>query len=138
VIPVNKVGVMGAGLAKQFAQKFPQYVTAYKDWCKTPTTQLLVIDRFIFLPTKNHWRENSDLKTVLGNVRVMYTSFIPHDQGKSVSIPLVGAGLGGLDDRIVEHFLVRYAQGAKLLYGIETDVYGRGTNARLYSKAPHY
>ena len=33
-VPVNCVGVMGAGLAKQFKQRFPGLNSDYQAWCE--------------------------------------------------------------------------------------------------------
>jgi O-acetyl-ADP-ribose deacetylase (regulator of RNase III) len=40
VNPVNCVGVMGRGLAKQFKQQFPEYYKEYKRHCRQELLQL--------------------------------------------------------------------------------------------------
>lgn len=104
---VNCVGVMGAGLALQFKNKYPENFEAYKAACKRSEVKpgrMFVFEtgqatppRFIInFPTKNHWRKKSYLPYIdqglIDLVRVL------HDKGiRSVAIPALGVGLGGLD-----------------------------------------
>lgn len=127
VIPVNMVGVMGAGLAKQFAKTYPEHVQEYVTWCQEYALrpqQICIGGRFIMLPTKYHWRDNSDIKTIRREVSYMYTYMIPHYRGKSVALPLLGAGLGGLDPKEVKSMLKKMGTGAEALWDIQTDVFG--------------
>lgn len=127
VIPVNMVGVMGAGLAKQFAKKYPEHVEEYQHWCKNYTSspqQLKIANKFIMLPTKHHWRENSEMIKIRGQVSYMFMYMIPHYKNKSVALPLLGAGLGGLDSKEVKAMLTKMSKGAEMLWNIETDIYG--------------
>ncbi len=116
---VNCVGVMGRGIALQFKKKFPENFKAYAAACKQERVQpgrmfvfdsgLFVNPRFIInFPTKRHWRGKSRMEDVesglVGLVRV-----IQERQIRSIAIPPLGCGLGGLNweevkDRIERAF----------------------------------
>ncbi len=72
VNPVNTVGVMGAGVAKQFKQRFPEMYEDYRRACREGKVYIKIENgkiryrphvylfkkSFIILnlPTKTHWR----------------------------------------------------------------------------------
>lgn len=104
---VNCVGVMGRGIALQFKNAFPQNFKAYAVACKNEEVQpgrmfvfetgQLTNPRYIInFPTKRHWRGKSrmeDIETGLNDlVEVIHQYNI-----RSVAIPPLGSGLGGLD-----------------------------------------
>lgn len=104
---VNCVGVMGRGIALQFKNMYPLNFKAYESACKREAVQpgrmfvfetgQLTPPRFIVnFPTKRHWRGKSrieDIETGLADlVKVI------RDRGiRSIAIPPLGSGLGGLD-----------------------------------------
>jgi O-acetyl-ADP-ribose deacetylase (regulator of RNase III) len=104
---VNCAGVMGKGLALQFKQRFPEYFAAYAEACAAGEVRLgrvhvVKLDRwFISFPTKKHFRSRShlqDIRTGLDDLaRVIGELGI-----RSVAVPALGCGLGGLDWREVE------------------------------------
>lgn len=64
VCPVNCVGVMGAGLAKEFKRRFPNYYFDYMIACNnrqlefgTLHARAIVNTLIISFPTKYHWKE---------------------------------------------------------------------------------
>ena len=72
VNPVNCVGVMGAGLAKQFKEAYPEAYEDYKTYCEEGHMKVYKCHVFvrqnadaqkyiINCPTKDHWREPSYL-----------------------------------------------------------------------------
>ena len=77
VIPVNAVGVMGAGLAKQVKIKHPEVCSIYKKWCREGRLDAgggvqidyaaNAEDRRIFylMATKQHWRSPSQLHWIV-------------------------------------------------------------------------
>jgi O-acetyl-ADP-ribose deacetylase (regulator of RNase III) len=104
---VNTVGVAGKGIALQFRQAFPNNFKAYSAAAKRGEVRpgrMFVFDtnqmgfpRYIInFPTKRHWRGKSrldDIRTGLDDlVRVLREYEI-----KSVAIPPLGCGNGGLD-----------------------------------------
>lgn len=107
VNPVNAVGVMGAGLAKEFRARFPANYRAYLRACKSGHVapgRMFVYDygagrspRYIInFPTKRHWKDPSrmaDIESGLAGLR----RTLAERAIASVALPALGAGLGGLD-----------------------------------------
>jgi O-acetyl-ADP-ribose deacetylase (regulator of RNase III) len=110
VNPVNCVGVMGAGLALEFKKRFPAYFEDYSWACrhhwlgvgyvtyyflgKTRCPKLI-----ISFPTKDHWRDKSELwfiKKGLANLSYDLSFMMLAEPIKSVAVPALGCGLGGL------------------------------------------
>jgi len=121
-IPVNVVGVMGAGLARQFAKKYSDLVHVYRGMCHSseltpatpayipPSNVLYPHPGVLFFPTKKHYRDPSvfaDIKFGLNYAATCIRNGIW--KVPSLAIPRLGCGLGGLDwphvrDAIVESF----------------------------------
>lgn len=104
---VNCVGVMGRGIALQFKNAFPNNFKAYVAACDRKEVnpgKMFVFEtgkftnpKFIInFPTKRHWKGKSrieDIKSGLEDlVRVIREKNI-----KSIAIPPLGSGLGGLN-----------------------------------------
>ena len=128
VNPVNCVGVMGAGLALQFKQRFPEMFQDYKTLCNKSEIQpgkpifltmkqgiVHPLPHICLFPTKNHWKNSSliiDIEMGLDSFRKyqdgnQYMSdYIRH---KSAAFPKLGCGLGGLSwekvKPLMEHYL---------------------------------
>ena len=105
---VNTVGVMGKGIALQFKENFPANYKAYVDACRhnalSPGKLLVVEDvsvRYgrkciINFPTKVHWKAPSTYGYVEDGLKALRT--LLQDAGiKSIAIPPLGCGNGGLD-----------------------------------------
>lgn len=104
---VNTVGVMGKGIALMFKDRFPNNMQEYAKACKagevvtgkmfvTQTGELMGPQWIVNFPTKQHWRAKSKMEWVedgLSDLR----RFISENQIKSIAIPPLGAGNGGLD-----------------------------------------
>ena len=104
---VNTVGVMGKGIALQFKNAFPANFKAYERACRDHQVrvgkmfvfdagQLLKPRWIINFPTKGHWRSNSnlaDVATGLDDLRRVITEL----GIKSIAVPPLGCGNGGLD-----------------------------------------
>jgi O-acetyl-ADP-ribose deacetylase (regulator of RNase III) len=104
---VNSVGVMGRGIALQFKQEFPANFKAYAAACRLGEVQpgrMFVFDtgkftspRYIInFPTKRHWRGKSRIEDIQAGLAALVEE-IRHRQIRSVAIPPLGSGLGGLD-----------------------------------------
>lgn len=104
---VNCVGVMGRGIALQFKNMYPDNFKAYAAACQREAVQpgrmfvyetgQLTPPRFIVnFPTKRHWRGKSRIEDIdLGLVDLVK---VIRDKGiRSIAIPPLGSGLGGLD-----------------------------------------
>lgn len=109
---VNLQGVMGKGIALQFKKAWPDMFKAYEAACKrgeiTPgrmhvwETGHLSGPRFIInFPTKRHWRGRSKM----GDIEVGLANLVTVIQNlgiRSIAIPPLGCGNGGLNWRDVE------------------------------------
>ena len=114
---VNCVGVMGRGIALQFKKKFPENFAAYKKACDTKGLTLgnvLVVDmgkmfnpRYIInFPTKDHWRAKSKIEDIAAGLESLVT-VVRDRRIKSIAIPPLGCGLGGLDCTDVRPLILR-------------------------------
>jgi len=106
VNPVNCVGIMGAGLAKQFKIKFPKYFEQYVKLCKDKILSIgkpqLYIDSkneisILSFPTKNHYSENSKIDYIRKGLSYVKDNYCSFGISTSIAFPLLGCGLGGLD-----------------------------------------
>ena len=119
VNPVNCVGVMGAGVALAFKQRFPAMFEAYLQACaagevrpghlhtwRSPQGDAWIIN----FPTKRHWRDPSryeDVATGLDALRAYLASLGP----VTVALPALGCGRGGLAwPRVSELIQVKLAE----------------------------
>ena len=112
--PVNCAGVMGAGLAKQFKERYPDNFRAYRYACQRGEVQpgrICVFDRgpgkqprYIFnVPTKRHWRDGSKISDIRAGLMDLLESLGRRPNITSVAMPALGAGLGGLRWPDVRH-----------------------------------
>ena len=103
---VNCVGVMGRGIALQFKNAYPLNFKAYAAACRRKEVQLgsmfvfetdeLTNPRYIInFPTKRHWRGRSHLEDIDAGL-VALRHVIREKKIRSVAIPPLGTGLGGL------------------------------------------
>jgi O-acetyl-ADP-ribose deacetylase (regulator of RNase III) len=102
VIPVNRIGVMGKGLALEAKKKYPKTFKEYRALCLQQEFDCLSLHqewddrRLLCLATKDHWREDSDIELI----RKSLLRLINHRQIsiiKSIAFPKIGCGLGNLD-----------------------------------------
>lgn len=104
---VNCVGVMGRGIALQFKNAFPENFKAYAAACKREqvqpgrmfvfeTGQLTPPRCIINFPTKRHWRGKSRIEDIEAGLGALVAE-IRARHIRSIALPPLGAGLGGLD-----------------------------------------
>jgi len=108
---VNCVGVMGRGIALQFKKAFPENFRAYAKACQRGEVKLGAMFVFetgtltnprtiINFPTKRHWRGNSRIEAIDAGLKDLV--HVVHAHGiRSMAVPPLGCGLGGLDWKIV-------------------------------------
>jgi len=112
---VNCVGVMGRGIALQFKKKYPENFTDYSKACKDKSVKIgsmfihrtnnLMNPKYIInFPTKDHWRGKSQLKYIQDGLKDLQKT-IKELKIKSISIPPLGCGLGGLDWQVVKSII---------------------------------
>ena len=104
---VNCVGIMGRGIALQFKKAFPANFRAYARACDVGEVQpgtMFVYDtgaftnpRYIInFPTKRHWKGKSRIEDIESGLIALAQEV--RERGiKSIAIPPLGSGLGGLD-----------------------------------------
>ena len=104
---VNCVGVMGRGIALQFRNAYPENYKAYEKACQRKEVQpgrmfvhetgALTHPRFIInFPTKRHWRGMSLMEDIDSGLKAL-VDVLREKKIRSIAIPPLGSGLGGLD-----------------------------------------
>jgi O-acetyl-ADP-ribose deacetylase (regulator of RNase III) len=114
---VNCVGVMGRGMALQFRKAFPENFKAYEASCKKKEVRpgkVLVFEtgrltgpRFIInFPTKRHWRGKSRVEYIDSGLESLVDE-IRKRRIRSIAVPPLGCGLGGLSWKSVRPRIMR-------------------------------
>lgn len=104
---VNCVGVMGRGIALQFRNAYPENFKAYAKACQREEVQpgrMFVFEtgelshpRFIVnFPTKRHWRGKSRMEDIDAGLKAL-VEVLREKKIRSIALPPLGSGLGGLD-----------------------------------------
>ncbi|WP_126147192.1 type II toxin-antitoxin system antitoxin DNA ADP-ribosyl glycohydrolase DarG [Synechococcus elongatus] len=117
---VNCVGVMGRGIALQFRKAFPENFKAYKTACAAHQMQpgkMFVYDlnrlynpHFIInFPTKRHWKSKSCIEDIELGLKDL-VNVIQKQHIRSVAIPPLGCGLGGLNWEEVRPLIIKAFQ----------------------------
>jgi O-acetyl-ADP-ribose deacetylase (regulator of RNase III) len=103
---VNTQGMMGKGIALQFRKAYPEMFADYQSACKAGNVRVgkmhvydmgqLFNPRYIVnFPTKTNWRLPSRLEYIEKGLRSLVEE-IRSRRIKSIAIPPLGSGLGGL------------------------------------------
>ena len=102
---VNCVGVAGRGIALQFRHAWPENFRAYAAACRRGQVRpgtLFVFEtgrtspRYIVnFPTKRHWRDRSRIEDIEAGLQALAAE-IRRRGIRSIAIPPLGCGLGGL------------------------------------------
>lgn len=112
---VNCVGVMGKGIALQFKQAYPENYKEYEKACKDEkikpgtmfiysTGELFSSKYIINFPTKRHWKGKSKIE----DIKIGLIDFVKQIKDlniKSVAVPPLGCGNGGLDWQVVKSLI---------------------------------
>ncbi|MGO4294539.1 macro domain-containing protein [Chitinophaga sp. RAB17] len=116
---VNCVGVMGAGVALQFKKKFPKMFEEYLRECNLGRVEIgrphVWIDQGLFntspiiinFPTKRHWKKPSEYEYVEKGLAWLRNFLVQYDC-KTVTLPALGCGHGGLDWERVKSMIQEY------------------------------
>lgn len=110
VNPVNCVGVMGAGLAKQFKERYPINFKHYRLQCDNNKLELggftVTINEkektIVNLATKDHYNEKSNKNLVLTGFENVINNILYGNRLyriNSIAFPMIGCGLGGLNKK---------------------------------------
>ncbi|MEQ1592976.1 MAG: macro domain-containing protein [Thiobacillaceae bacterium] len=104
---VNTVGVMGKGIALMFKERFTENFRLYAAACKAKQVQtgkMFVTEAheldgprwIVNFPTKQHWKAPSQMAWVVSGLQDL-RHFLVEQKVKSIAIPPLGAGNGGLE-----------------------------------------
>ncbi len=115
---VNTLGVMGKGIALQFKNLFPNNFKLYYNACKNKEVQvgkLFVTEEtlltgkkiIINFPTKTNWRLPSEYQYIEVGLTEL-VKVIEEKKIKSIAIPPLGSGNGGLDWNKVKQILEKH------------------------------
>lgn len=121
VIPVNTMGIAGAGLARQWALQYPDEHRLYGIVCKHKRFSigevLPVISApnrlFLCFPTKIVPQKRSELAWIEDGLYDL-NQLIPNLLIKSLALPALGCGLGGLPWKDVKPLIEKYLGGLKI------------------------
>lgn len=111
---VNTEGVMGKGIALQFRKRFPDMYEDYLARCERGEVQLgrpyIYKERLhpwiINFPTKKYWRSISRLEDIVEGLEYLEEHY--REWGvRSLAVPPLGCGEGGLEWRVVGRVLYR-------------------------------
>lgn len=150
VNPVNCVGVMGKGLAKEFKTRYPAMFDRYKQECSLgvykpgycylshqPDNQWIAN-----IPTKLHWKDPSKKEWVIQGIKNLLTDmakssgFYRKDSLQSVAIPRLGCGLGGLDWNEMRPLIIQELKGSRFDIWLDGEVFLRNKDGINEMKAP--
>lgn len=128
-VPVNVVGVMGAGLALHIKNRRNGVNKFYKASCNDGTltigrckTYLSTnsekdIKNILLFPTKGHWKDPSTVEMIEDGLKDLVKRY-KELEITSLALPALGCGLGGLDYlKDVRPLMVKY------LEPLDIDVY---------------
>lgn len=130
---VNTVGTMGKGVALAMKERFPEILEPYKQACRTGRLQpggLQIVStkdgrRVVNLATKQDWRRDSRSEWI-GYGLFALNSWLSQLEQKprSISLPMPGAGNGGLSPSHSQDLIRTYLAGAS----------GQGIEIRILSE----
>lgn len=133
---VNEAGVMGKGIALAFKETFPENTRQYAKACErgevrvgrvfvTGNQDLVGPKWIVNFPTKKHWRHPSKLEWIRDGLTDLVK--VIHEKGiRSIAIPPLGCGNGGLDWRDVRPLIEAALSGIPDL------------NVKVYAPITHY
>lgn len=105
VIPTNTYGIAGAGMASEAAMAYPDWLKTYK---KAPGKKggsiglCQINNLYLFwLNTKENPRNPSEIKWVEDGLDNLVSLVQEIEEVQALRLPLLGAGLGGLDSTVV-------------------------------------
>ena len=135
--PVNCVGVMGKGLALAFKTKYPDVFTSYKKACDNKTLvigtcqSVLTNDGKVVInfPTKDDFKNSSKYSYIELGLESLNRHIIKREI-KSIAIPALGCGNGGLKWSHVLEIMIRHFTEHAQALGLE--------RVEIYQPIPNY
>ena len=117
----NCKGAMGAGIAKSFRERYPDMYMEYRQKCKSEPRQFNLGDSFLWkeddkpcvfnLGTQEHyWKCRASYEAIEKSLETMRNQ--ADEEGiRSIAIPRIGAGYGGLSWKRVRPIVERVFGG---------------------------
>ncbi len=109
---VNCEGYMGKGIAYQFKLKYPNNNRDYIKACKSGELKVGKLHYFkednkiiVNFPTKDRWRQKSKIEYIIDGMDSL-VNLLPTLKVKSIAIPPLGCGNGGLEWNDVKSLIV--------------------------------
>ncbi|HXB09465.1 MAG TPA: macro domain-containing protein [Puia sp.] len=120
---VNTVGVMGKGVALQFKEKYPLNFKIYADACKKGNVKIgeMLVTKdstlegekiIINFPTKTEFYRKSQYRFIEEGLKDLL-NVIDRYKIKSVALPLLGCGYGGLEWDKVRPMIEQHLGGSE-------------------------
>jgi O-acetyl-ADP-ribose deacetylase (regulator of RNase III) len=131
---VNCEGFMGKGIAYQFKLKFPENEKAYQQACRKK--ELKIGKVFLYqennkmianFPTKDEWRKNSQYEYIQMGMADLADKILKNNI-KSIAIPPLGCGNGGLEWHTVK----------KIILTILAQIDNENKKILIYEPSKHY
>lgn len=144
---VNTVGVMGKGIALQFKKAYPANFKAYESAVRQDEIELgrVFVYRtgkleenpkyIINFPTKKHWRSKSKLPDIAEGLKDLVRE-VDRLGIKSIAVPPLGCGLGGLNWADVRPLIVDAFNGLNDVTAIVYPPAGTPLAAEMPSDTP--
>jgi O-acetyl-ADP-ribose deacetylase (regulator of RNase III) len=102
----NCYNIMGAGIAKQIAEKYPEVLLVDKDLNVEPLLKLgrssyaIINDKVIFnLYTQLEPGANFNVGAYRSALKDMASNVYPFDYNVKIGLPYIGCGIGGFNDK---------------------------------------
>lgn len=120
---VNCVGIMGAGVALAFKNKYPVMFNYYAEQCKAgeirPGKPAVWLNRdmiskdieIINFPTKDDWRKPSEYSYIEEGL-LWLSIYLNDKEGKTITLPALGCGHGGLEWDKVKALIEKYLKNS--------------------------
>jgi O-acetyl-ADP-ribose deacetylase (regulator of RNase III) len=133
VNPINCTGVQGAGLAKEFSKRYPENASIIRLFAsqdklnpihrkirigslivnQNVLSELGTTKHIINFPTKKHWKNPSEYEHIRSGL-IALCSYLNNDNFiPTVAMPMLGCGLGKLQQERVMQLFQEYLQEIK-------------------------
>ncbi|WP_097004839.1 macro domain-containing protein [Lacrimispora amygdalina] len=119
---VNCEGFMGKGVAYQFKMRFPENNKSYIQACKSGQLKVGKVHYFIEdgitiinFPTKDKWRASSKINYIEDGLKD-FVQLLPKLRVKTIAVPPLGCGNGGLDWIVVKRIILESLDNLKDSY----------------------
>ena len=109
-VKTNGQGIMGAGIAKQSVERFPELPAILGDHIKRLGNTVCLVPhlKVFFFPVKHHWKEKADLELIQKSCKELRGIVNNNPNLQDLYLVKPGIGNGKLDWKDVEPILLKY------------------------------